>query len=460
MPEFEYRSGVEVTPDVVYDWHEKPGAFDRLLPPWENVRIVERRDGLAVGDGMSMEIRVGPLKKLWIARIAESEPGVSFVDEQVEGPFASWTHRHRFVPEARKFCLMEDTVQYRLPYGPFGVLADGYVRKRLERMFYFRHDRIRYDISRLRVLKRKLGTQRVAVTGASGLIGRELVNYLRAGGFAVQRFVRRPVEAADEIRWDPTTGEIDAAALEGVDVVVHLAGENIGARKWTPAFKEQIRLSRFESTRLLSQTMARLAHKPHTFISASAIGYYGDRGDETLTEASEAGRGFLAEVCKSWERETDAAAQAGIRVVNARIGIVISARGGMLAKLLPLFRWGLGGRLGDGRHHMAWVSLEDVIGAISFLMAEKDVSGPVNVTAPHPVTNADLTRILAGVLHRPALGRVPAFVIRRMGEKERSLAMQSARVEPAKLRQAGFRYIHPELWGALCHELGIRTVMA
>ncbi len=462
MPTFEYRSGVEVTPDVVYEWHAQPGAFERLIPPWEPVQVIEHAPGLAVGNRTVVETRIGPTKQRFAAKIVESEPGVMFRDVQEEGPFASWEHTHRFVPEAKKFCLIEDRVDYELPMGFLGkAFGSGYAERRLARLFDFRHDRTRYDISRLRVLRRKLGDQRIAVTGASGLIGRELVNYLRSGGMRVDPLVRRqPRPGTTEIYWNPETGEIDAEALEGVDAVVHLAGENLAADQWTAEFKEKVRLSRFQGTNVLCHALANLKHKPRVLVSASAIGWYGSRGDEELYEDAAPGTGFLAEVCKSWEKETRIAAEAGIQTVNARIGIVISARGGLLAKVLPMFRRGLGARVGSGKQWMAWVSLEDVIGGISHMLHTGELSGPVNLTAPHPVTNADFTRILANVLHRPAMFSAPESAIRRfMGERGESLALQSARVKPRRILDSGFRFIHQELSGAFCHELGIRTVV-
>jgi hypothetical protein len=247
---------------------------------------------------------------------------------------------------------------------------------------------------------------------------------------------------------------MDARALEGVEAVVHLAGENIGQR-WTPASKERIWRSRVEGTRLLAEAIAASPAPPKVFISASATGYYGDRGDEALDEGAAPGRGFLAELCQAWEQAAQTAAAAGTRVVNPRFGVVLSARGGALARLLPVFRLGLGGSLGSGRQYMSWVDMDDLVQAVLFLLSREEFSGPVNVTSPNPVTNAEFTRTLARVLGRPALFRVPAFALQvLLGEMAREALLSGQRVLPARLQAAGFQFRYPELEASLRHALG------
>ncbi len=302
----------------------------------------------------------------------------------------------------------------------------------------------------------KPASLRIAVTGSSGLIGTRLAAFLAACGHHVRRVVRRPPDPdADEISWDPTTGRIDAAALEGVDCVVHLAGESIAAGRWTQARKDAIRTSRVAGTRLLSETLAKLAKPPRTLIAASAIGYYGDRGDETLTEDSPPGTGFLADVCRQWEAATEPAKQAGIRVVNLRIGVVLSAVGGALAKMLTPFKLGLGGVVGSGRQYMSWITLDDLVAAVHHLIVTDDVSGPVNAVSPNPVTNREFTKTLGGVLHRPTILPLPAPVVRLLfGEMGQALLLAGTRAVPTKLQAAGFEFSHPRLEGALRHDLG------
>ncbi len=299
----------------------------------------------------------------------------------------------------------------------------------------------------------------VAVSGSSGLIGTRLVASLRGDGYRVRPLVRRaPREDAGEIRWDPLRGvpdSTDLAALEGIDAVVHLAGKSIASGRWTETLKAEIRESRVQSTRFLSETVVRLAQPPRVLISASAIGYYGDRGDEILTEESAPGTDFLARVCREWEAATEPAEAAGVRVAHLRIGVVLAADGGALGKVLPLFRAGLGGRLGSGRQWWSWISLTDLVRAIRYVL-DSGHSGPLNGTAPHPCTNQDWTRALAAELHRPAVLPVPAFALRAaLGEMADAMALTSARVLPTRLEASGFRFQHPDLRSALRGELAL-----
>ena len=290
----------------------------------------------------------------------------------------------------------------------------------------------------------------IAVTGASGLIGTALCHDLRAAGHRVRPLVRRASTDADAIAWDPAAGTIDAAALEGVDAVVHLAGAGIGDKRWNDAYKREVLESRTRSTDLLARTLASLDRKPSVLVSGSAIGFYGATGDEAVDESAPAGRDFLADVCVAWEAAAAPASEAGIRVALLRTGIVLSPAGGALAKLLPLFRLGLGGRMGSGRQWMSWISLDDEVRVIRWLL-DHDVRGPVDAVAPTPVTNRELTTTLARVLHRPALFPVPSFGPKLLlgSELAEALLFTSARVRPGVLEAHGFEFGDPELEGAL-----------
>lgn len=305
------------------------------------------------------------------------------------------------------------------------------------------------------------GRVRVAVTGATGLIGRALVESLTADGHLVTRILRRPPDpgtvpdGTDHVLWDPAAGRIDAAGLEGVDAVIHLAGEPIASHRWTAEQKARIRDSRVAGTRLLARTLAGLDQPPRVLVSGSAIGVYGDRGDDVVDETASPGDDFLAQVCVEWEAATEEAADAGIRVAHARTGIVLSGRGGALARMLPLFRLGLGGRLGSGRQWWSWISLTDEVAALRWLV-DHDVTGPVNLTAPSPVTNAEFTRTLARVLHRPAVVPAPRFALGLVLGRELAdaLLFTSARVLPVRLGESGFTFAHDDLATALAAELG------
>ncbi|MGH8070764.1 MAG: TIGR01777 family oxidoreductase [Candidatus Entotheonellia bacterium] len=294
----------------------------------------------------------------------------------------------------------------------------------------------------------------ILVTGATGLIGSALGSSLTSTGHGVVRLVRaQPQSGEKAARWDPLAGTIDASAFEGVDAVVHLAGENI-AERWTPAKKVKIRESRVKGTQILCEALARLASPPKVLVSASAIGYYGDRGEETLTDESPPGRGFLSEVCRAWEAATEPARQRGMRVIPLRFGVVLSGTGGALAKMLPPFRLGLGGVLGSGRQYMSWIALDDAVGAIQHAIVTDALQGPTNAVAPRAVTNQEFTKTLGAVLGRPTVIPLPAFAARLMfGEMADELLLASARVQPAKLLASGYGYRYPELEGALRHLL-------
>jgi uncharacterized protein (TIGR01777 family) len=300
---------------------------------------------------------------------------------------------------------------------------------------------------------------KIIVTGASGLVGSSLVPTLLGRGHEVTQLVRRKSKGeragVREVEWQPGRGEIDAASLEGHDAAVHLAGENIAEGRWSDEKKRRIRDSRVQGTRLLAETLARLNAKPRTLVSASAIGYYGDRGDETLTEASAAGTGFLPDVCREWEEATGGASAAGIRTILLRFGVILSAEGGALAKMLLPFKLGVGGKVGSGKQYYSWIALDDVVEIIHFALASEQLSGAVNVVAPEPATNAEFTKALGRALNRPTIFPAPAFGLRlAFGEMADALLLASERVLPERLRSAGYQFKYPSLDGALRHLLG------
>jgi uncharacterized protein (TIGR01777 family) len=295
---------------------------------------------------------------------------------------------------------------------------------------------------------------RVLISGATGLIGEALIPELESGGHRVIHLTRSPASSED-VGWDPSAGEIDASRLEGIDAVVHLAGESIAEGRWTPQKKRRILESRARGTRLLAEKVAGLPEAPDVMVSASAVGYYGDRGNELLREESGPGSDFLAEVCKAWEAAADPAREAGIRVVHPRFGLVLSPKGGALGRTLPIFKLGGGGRIGSGRQWWSWVALDDVVGAILHALTNDSVKGAVNVGSPNPLTNAEYTRVLGRVLNRPTVFPLPAPAARlALGEVADALLLASQRMEPAKLKETGYEFRYPELEGALRHLLG------
>ena len=290
---------------------------------------------------------------------------------------------------------------------------------------------------------------RVAVTGASGLIGRALCADLTADNHDVVRLVRRTPSAPDELGWDPVNGEVDLAGLDGVDVIVHLAGAGVGDHRWTEQYKAEIRDSRVLGTTTIASAAAALVRKPRALISASAIGYYGDRGDERLTEASDKGTGFLSDVVADWEAAADPARHAGIRVAHPRTGLVVSSEGGAWQRMIKLFKFGIGGRLGQGEQYWSFISIADEIAALRFLIDNENLDGAFNLTAPHPVTNREATADLAAALKRPAKLPVPSFALRvALGEFSIEV-LGSSRVIPTRLTEAGFAWTAPTMPEAL-----------
>ena len=286
--------------------------------------------------------------------------------------------------------------------------------------------------------------QRIAITGASGLIGTALVGHLKSEGHTVQRFVRRPVVAPDEIQWDPKTGYVDIEALRGVDAVIHLAGVGVGDKRWSKKYKAEILNSRLLGTTAIARAVSEV--KPQVFISASAIGWYGESGNRAVVESDRVGDDFLAAVCREWEAAADLAQ--GVRTVTIRTGLVLDPTGGALGKMLPLFRLGLGGKLGNGKQWWSWITLHDVIRAISFLLENK-IEGPVNLTSPNPVTNQEFTSALARAMHRPALFPAPAIGLKIALGGFSSEILGSKKVMPQELTNAGFTWDYPHITNAL-----------
>ncbi|MEB3221750.1 MAG: TIGR01777 family oxidoreductase [Candidatus Sericytochromatia bacterium] len=455
MTHYRRASRMPVPAARLYAWHAAPGAFQRLAPPWEDIRDVRRVGGLEAGAETRFVVRKGPLSLPWVARHDAHEEGRMFADVQDQGPFASWRHVHRFEPAGDQESLLVDEVDYSAPLGPLGDLVGGpFLAAMVARMFAFRHARTLADLTR-HARHAAAGPRRVLVSGSSGLIGRALVAFLQGGGHDVVRLVRR-APGAGEVQWDPARGVLDPASLEGFDAVVHLAGEGIAEGRWTPARKDAILRSRTEGTRLLAETLARVARKPEVLVSASAIGFYGDRGDQALDESAAPGTGFLADVTRAWEAAAQPASDAGIRLVCLRTGIVLSPQGGALAQMLPPFQLGLGGPVGSGRQVMSWIALDDLVGAIHHAIFTPSLRGPVNGTAPAPVTSAEFGRTLGKVLGRPAVMPLPGVAVQALfGEMGAALLLGGARVMPNALLASGFTFLCPTLEDALRYELGL-----
>ncbi len=442
-----------VTAEEAFDWHERSGALDRLIPPWESVEVLERGLGIREGSVVKLAQRIGPLRLKWIARHHGYRYGKCFHDTQIQGPFARWEHLHAFSSSGETAATLTDQIEYEIPGGLLGrVFGGNLIRRKLDAMFDYRHHTTTDDLTAHKRYQ-ATGKLHVAVTGASGLVGSTLVPLLTTGGHRVTKLVRREAREG-ELSWNPQD-DFDAAPLDGLHAVIHLAGENIAASRWTTKVKDKIRASRVVATRKVCEGLARMQSPPQCLVCASAIGIYGDRGDEVLTEASEVGQGFLSEVGQQWEAATQPARDAGIRVVNLRFGVILSPRGGALAKMLLPFRFGAGGRVGSGKQYWSWISIDDAAGAIYHALMTNSLAGPVNVVAPQPVTNLEFTKTLGRILNRPTIAPLPAFAARlALGEMANDLLLASCRVLPHQLIASDYQFRQPTLEAALRHILG------
>lgn len=455
MPLFRRRFELDHPVEEVFAWHTRPGAFERLTPPWEKVRVREREGGLEPGARVVLGLKKGPAELRWEVEHTHLEKNRLFVDEQRSGPFHRWRHEHRFEPLEGGGTAVEDVVDWEPPLGALGrTFSQAYIERSLARLFAFRGRRLTHDLELHRRYRRP-EPLRVAVTGSTGLIGDALVHFLRSGGHEVRRVRRGGDGEPGSIRWDIEAGTMEREGLEGLDAVIHLAGEPIAGLRWTEQKKNKILRSRVEGTRLLAETLAELKHPPRTLVSASGVDYYGDSGSEVVTEESPAGKGFLSEVCRRWEKATQTARAMGIRTVHLRTGMVLSPAGGALATMLPAFRMGLGGRLGSGRQYMSWIDLDDHLGVILHTLRTPELRGPVNSTAPNPVPSASFVDILGRVLGRPTVIPLPSLAVKAlMGQMGTELLLAGTRAVPERALGTGARFLLPDLEDSLRHQLG------
>ena len=442
MPQ--YRSTVQLaqSPETIFAWLERPGALTRMTPPWERARVVAQTGTIHDGDRVSIKLARPPVTLTMVHE--QFEAGRRFVDRMESGPFRAWQHAH----EVSATGVLSDVIDYELP---FAFAAKRIVEGRLRRMFAYRDVVVQNDLAAHARFPTPL---RVAVTGASGTIGRQWCAFLTTGGHRVVRLVRREARGPDEVAWDPERETIDAAGLEGLDAVVHLAGENVGGR-WTAARKHKILDSRTRSTALLSRALAGLRARPQVLLSASGTGYYGAAASTPCDETAPPGDDFLAEVARAWEAATQPAEAAGIRVVHARIGAVLTPEGGALEKMLPAYELGVGGRIGAGHQPFAWIGIDDLLYAMHRMLCDASLAGAVNVVSPARVDNATFARTLAHVLQRPGVMRIPGVVIKALfGELGEVVLLGGQAAVPARLERAGFQYALPALEATLRHVLG------
>lgn len=445
----ERRTEIPVPVERLRAYHEHPACFARLAPPWQRFEILERSGGLGIGARTAFRARRGPFKFTWVAEHTRYD-GNSFTDEQRRGPFAAWRHEHRFIAIDPNRCALIDEITAQLPLDRF---VPPRVRASIERELHALL-RVRHRVTTDDLIDPAIAPQRIAVTGARGLIGTRLCARLEIRGHEVIRLVRRRPQRG-EVRWDPDR-PWDASALDGIDTVIHLAGESIGGGlpRWTAAKKRRIFESRARGTASLARALASMPRSPRTLVSVSAVGSYGDGGDATLGEDAPNGAGFLAEVCRAWEEAADPARTAGIRVVHPRIGLVLAAQSGAMKPLIWLARAGLTGPIGGGRQWWPWISLHDVVRGLEHLATTSTLEGPVNLAGPEPVTQRAFVRAIARAYQRPAVLPAPAFAIRALLGELGGVLLEGQRVSTERLRADGFRHAHETLPDAIADELG------
>lgn len=477
-PDFAAESVMPAPRAMLASWHFAHGALQRLLPPWQSVDV-ESAEPLAEGSRTVLRLSAGPIRTRWIAVHEGVRPGHSFVDRAERSPFARWRHEHLFLDRTDPSrSQLVDRIRYALPWParipPFSLLAAPMARAQLQRMFAFRHERTARDLRRHMEHRARAGDRplTVAVTGATGLVGSALCAFLETGGHRVIRLVRgrgpagtsapqhsgaagdTDARSTRDVPWNPT-GEWDASPLSGIDAVVHLAGENIAAGRWSAARKAAILRSREEGTRSIARALAALPNPPRALVSASGVGYYGHSDAPAIDESGPAGAGFLAEVAQRWEQATEPAQERGIRVVRLRIGVVVTARGGVVGTLRTPFNFGAGGPVGSGRQGMSWISLDDLLGAILHVIGTPSLSGPINAVAPHPVTQREFAKAMGRAMRRPAFAPLPASVVKLMfGEMGRELLLSGQFAVPSALIASGFRFDSPRIGQAMALEFG------
>ena len=453
--QFEKISKIEAPLEAVFQWHARPGAIERYSPPWDPIAVVKKKGGIEAGAEVVLRMKAGPVPYLWHAKHTEYEENSYFRDKQVRGPFLNWTHTHEFEAIDQNSCYLRDLIEFRLPPHPFrGKLSNVFIQKALQRIFAYRHRVLEQDLKlQMAFADRKPMT--ILISGSTGLVASALIPLLTTGGHRVLRLVRKKPLSAQEVFWDPAKGQIDHAALPLVDAVINLAGEKIGNARWSQKKKESIIDSRVLGTRLLVQTMLQMKRPPEVFINASAIGFYGDRGEKMLTESDEAGSDFISAVCQDWENETFPAEKAGIRTVNLRIGVVLDPRGGALEQMMPWFRMKVATVLGSGNQFVSWLGLNDTADILFFILNDASLAGPINAVAPEACTGNILSQSLAQQLSSFLALKIPAPVLKlAFGQMGQELLLSSTRVKPTVLESSKYSFRNADLGGLLKHVLG------
>lgn len=463
MHTFLRSSYFPVSCEELFQWHERIGAFDRMVPPWMHLDMISRNGTIHNGDEVSLRMHFGPFsldfKFLHQNYIANSQ----FQDVQIKGPFSYYAHTHRFEAVEDNKSKITDIIQYKLPLASLSHFATKhFIEDRLNRLFTYRHRTLKCDLFlHSKYSQKKL---KILITGASGLVGSALAPFLTTGGHTVIKLVRSHHKSAQQPKqenvayWDSEQKcFLNPEILQGLDAVVHLAGENIAAHKWSNERKQQLIDSRVHFTSALCNALTQLKTPPKTFIAASGVGIFGDRDyDDILHEDSKPGEGFLAKLALDWENAADGARNAGIRVVHLRFGTIVSLAGGVLKKMYTPYRMCLGGPFGSGRQMMSWIAITDVLGLILFAITNPNIDGAVNAVSPHALSNEQFSQMLAQAMGRPSSLRIPELVVETLfGEMGRELLLSGQHAKPIKATKHGYEFLHGHLHDALTYCLGV-----
>ena len=456
---FARSSHLSVSCEEAFQWHGREGALDRMLPPWMPSQIISKKGSIHDGDTVTVQSNFGIIPLVFQVIHQNYIENKQFEDVQVKGPFAFFKHTHKFEEIDEKKSKIIDEIEYRLPlWGLSKFIGRSFIEEKLNRMFTYRYRTLKYDLFLHSKYSRK--KFKILVTGSSGLVGSSLVPFLTSGGHTVIKLVRgsNQSQLPGTAVWDIENNKfMNPDLLEGLDAVVHLAGENIAAQKWSEERKKELIDSRVNFTSALCNALAHLRKPPKTFIAASGIGIFGSRDyDDILHEESKLGDGFLAKLAKDWEKASQGAADAGIRVVNLRFGTILSLAGGVLKRMYTPYRLCLGGPFGSGRQMISWISITDVLGLILFSISNEKVTGALNAVAPHAVTNEQFSELLAQTLDRPSSLRIPElFVETLFGEMGRELLLSGQHAKPVKATKNGYEFLHSQLHDVFTYCLGV-----
>jgi len=438
--------------EKLFSYHERSGVLRRLTPPWVNADVIKEPENLHVGSSPIIRLKKFGIKLDWNALHTEYDKNRFFKDVQIKGPFRFWQHSHYFNDISAGSSKLTDYVEYELPFPTIlDTAIGGLVRKELDRMFHYRHSVTKNDLAIID--KYNAPVKKILISGSGGVIGGELTTLLKMMGHKVYKLIRRKSGREDDIVYEPYSGYI-SDSLEGFDIIIHLAGAPIGKGKWTDKKKKIIRESRINTTSFLVDKIKQLKRPPNVFFSASAIGYYGDRGGIELDEGSEKGTDFISDLCCDWEEEA-LKLKDTCRVVVGRFGVVLTLKGGALKEYYNFYRFGLGFKIDSGEQWISWISLDDALYSVLECIFNKKIQGAVNIVSDSPVKQKDFAETLARFLKRPVFLKLPAsFINGFFGQKGKEVLLAGSKVKPVKLKEQKYRFFYSDLKVAFAHLMG------